>query len=150
LASACHCANLINVVYEPAMTMNYTVLVYGAPHVSQAPSSALSFAHALLAAGHQLRRVFFYADGVSAASAFAVAPADEQDVVQAWAMFAAQHEIELAVCIAASLKRGVLNADEAQRYERTGSNVHPGFLVTGLGQLIDGLLDADRVVSFHP
>ncbi len=133
---------------RPAI-MKYSLIIYGAPHVSQAPASALAFARAALEAGHELRRVFFYADGTLTANALTIPPEDESDVMQDWATLAQAHDIELAVCIAAALKRGLLNAEEASRHEKSGGNAHPAFVITGLGQLVDSLIDADRVISFH-
>ena len=44
--------------------MRYTLLVTGPAYGTQQASSALLFARALLAAGHQLQSVFFYREGV--------------------------------------------------------------------------------------
>jgi tRNA 2-thiouridine synthesizing protein D len=94
--------------------------------------------------------VFFYLDGVHNASELIVAPQDERDIVSEWAALAASHEIELTVCIAAALKRGILGREEAERYEKPHHNLHPAFTISGLGQLIDAALRCDRVVTFAP
>jgi tRNA 2-thiouridine synthesizing protein D len=46
------------------------------------------------------------------------------------------------------LRRGILNDSEAQRFEKTASNLAPGFNISGLGQLIEASLVSDRVISF--
>jgi tRNA 2-thiouridine synthesizing protein D len=128
--------------------MKFAVAVYGAPATSQSPRSALRFVRAALARGHQVDRVFFYHDGVLTANALTVPPQDEADVGAEWASLAETHGIELAVCVAAALRRGVLDADEALRYGRTTHNLRPPFRILGLGQLVDAALSADRLVTF--
>lgn len=130
--------------------MKIALAVHGAPYSSQASDTALRFARAALTAGHQIPRVFFYHDGVHAASALAVPPQDEPSPQEGWAELAEAHGVELAVCIAAALKRGVVNAEEQARYELSASNLHPAFAIVGLGQLVDAVLNTDRLVTFAP
>ncbi len=52
------------------------------------------------------------------------------------------------MCIAAALRRGVLDQAEAQRYQRDAVNLAEGYQLSGLGQLHDGLQQADRFISF--
>ena len=128
--------------------MKLAIVIHGAPYSSQACGTALRFARAALAAGHSLYRVFFYHDGIHAASALRVAPQDEVDDGAGWIALAETHGVELCVCIAAALKRGLVNAEERARYELTAANLHPAFNVVGLGQLIDAAATADRFVTF--
>ncbi len=128
--------------------MNFALVVYGAPYAHQAPVTALEFARAAIRGGHQVTRAFFYLDGVNNGNAFIVPPQDERNVLEDWADLAGTHGVELIVCIAAALKRGVLSADEADRYDRLHHNLHPAFTISGLGQLIDAAIGADRVVTF--
>ena len=130
--------------------MKFALMVTAAPYQSQAPRSALEFASAATRAGHDIVRVFFYFDGVLIASSLNVPPQDETDLAERWSAFAEEHEIELAVCIAASLRRGVLNDDEAARYSRPAANLRAGFEIVGLGQLVDAMINADRCVTFGP
>ena len=60
----------------------------------------------------------------------------------------ADQGIELAVCIASAIKRGVLNAEEQARYEKTSHTLAPGFELVGLGQLVAGIQYADRYIEF--
>lgn len=128
--------------------MNIAIAIHGAPYSSQAAATALRFARAALAAGHRIHRVFFYHDGVHTASALAVPPQDEPSPQPGWLELAEAHDIELAVCIAASLKRGMVDDGERQRYELGGSSLHPAFAVVGLGQLIEAIGSSERFVSF--
>lgn len=128
--------------------MILALAVHGPPYASEAATTALRFARAAVAAGHAIPRVFFYHDGVHAASALTVPPQDEPSPQPGWVELAEQHHIELAVCIAASLKRGLVNEEERDRYGLPAANVHPAFVIVGLGQLLEAIASADRFVTF--
>ncbi|MBJ2235358.1 sulfurtransferase complex subunit TusD [Pseudomonas fluorescens] len=127
--------------------MKFAIALYSAAH---APSSrrALLFAQAALAGGHEIVRLFFYQDGVYSASNNIVAPQDEQDIARQWRDFVSQHQLDGVVCIAAALRRGVLNAEEAARYQRSAVNLEAPWALSGLGQLHDAIQDADRLICF--
>ena len=128
--------------------MIFSIAVHGAPYSSQSAHSALRFAEAALQAGHSIHRVFFYHDGVRTADALGVAPQDELDVHAAWVQLQRSSGIELAVCIATALKRGMLSQEEADRYEKTSASIDPSFSIVGLGQLIEAVTASDRFVTF--
>ena len=128
--------------------MKFTIVVHGAPYSSESSVSALNFADALIAGGHEIYRVFFYHDGVYNGSALLAPPQDEQDLGARWQELATTHNIELVVCIASSLRRGLLDTTEAERYEKPSANLASAFQISGLGQLIDGALNADRTITF--
>lgn len=127
--------------------MKFAIALYSAAH---APSSrrALLFAQAALAGGHEIVRLFFYQDGVYSASNNIVAPQDEQDIARQWREFVSQHQLDGVVCIAAALRRGVLNTEEAARYQRSAVNLEAPWALSGLGQLHDAIQDADRLICF--
>ncbi|AZF06015.1 sulfurtransferase complex subunit TusD [Pseudomonas sp. R5-89-07] len=127
--------------------MKFAIAVFSAAH---APSSrrALLFAQAALAGGHEIVRLFFYQDGVYSASNNIVAPQDEQDIARQWREFVSAHQLDGVVCIAAALRRGVLNAEEAARYQRSAVNLDAPWALSGLGQLHDAIQDADRLICF--
>lgn len=128
-------------------SMKFAIALFSAAH---APSSrrALLFAQAALAGGHEIVRLFFYQDGVHSASNNIVAPQDEQDIARQWREFVSQHQLDGVVCIAAALRRGVLNQEEATRYQRTAVNLDAPWALSGLGQLHDAIQDADRLICF--
>jgi tRNA 2-thiouridine synthesizing protein D len=128
--------------------MKFAISVHGSPHGSAAALSACRFAQAAIGAGHQIVRVFFYHEGVRVADGLAVSPQEEDSVLQQWVALHEDSGVELAVCIAAALKRGILNEHERVRYEKTAASVHPAFEIVGLGQLIDALIQADRAITF--
>lgn len=127
--------------------MKFAIALFSPPH---APASrrALRFAEAVLAGGHEIVRLFFYQDGVYSASANVVAAQDELDVAAQWSHFIATQRLDGVVCIAAGLRRGVLNEQEALRYGRPAANLAPGWELSGLGQLHEAAQQADRLICF--
>jgi len=128
--------------------MNFALLILGPPYSTQASASALRFARAALANGHNIYRLFFYHDGVHNASALVTAAQDENSLPQQWHALIEQHQLDSVVCIAAATRRGVLSEQEAKRHGKTGSNLRDGHELSGLGQLVDASLNADRVITF--
>jgi tRNA 2-thiouridine synthesizing protein D len=128
--------------------MIFSIAVYAAPYSSQASDSAYRFAMALLENGHQLYRVFFYHDAVHTASILTTPPQDEINVTQNWQALAHEHKVDLVVCIAAALKRGIINQQESIRYDKATSNLAKGFEISGLGQLVDAAVVSDRLITF--
>lgn len=128
--------------------MIFSLLVYAAPHSHQAAESAYRFAVACLAQGHSIHRVFLYGDGIHGASALATPPLDEPNLPDRWQTLAQAHGLDLVVCIAAAVRRGVLDANEAHRYEKPGHNLHEGFELSGLGQLTEAAIVSDRMITF--
>lgn len=126
----------------------FAIVVRGAPYSSQAALSAYHFCTAVLAAGHSIQRLFFYEDGVLNASASIVPPQDELDLPRAWQTLVQAHAIDAVVCISSALKRGVVDAAEAERYGLAGGSLLPGFVIGGLGSLVESCVQADRVLNF--
>jgi tRNA 2-thiouridine synthesizing protein D len=127
---------------------SFAIVVRAAPYSSQAALSAYHFCCAALAAGHSIHRLFFYEAGVLNAAANIVPPQDELHVPQAWQQLIAQHAIDAVVCIASALKYGVVDAGEAERYGLPAASLLPGFVIGGLGQLVEATVKADRVLNF--
>ena len=128
--------------------ISLAVVVYSAPWSHQASATALRFCEASLAAGHTIQRLFFYYDGVHNTSTLAVPAQDELDLPAAWQALISKHNIDTVSCVSSALKRGILNAGEAERYERTAVNLSAVADLSGLGQLIESTAIADRVISF--
>ena len=128
--------------------MNFAIAIHGDAATSESPRLALRFARAAVAKGHGIHRVFFYHAGVNLANALIVQPQGEVDTAAEWAAFANEHGIELAVCVAAALRRGVMGSDDAVRYERATANVTPPYQIVGLGQMVEAAIAADRFVTF--
>ena len=80
-------------------------------------------------------RLFFYQDGVHSASANVVSGDEFDPCPPPGASWSSATAWNAVVCIAAALRRGVLNAEEAERYGRPGANRRTAFMLSGLGQL---------------
>jgi tRNA 2-thiouridine synthesizing protein D len=128
--------------------MIFSLAIYAAPYSSQASQSAYSFALALVESGHSLYRVFFYHDAVHSASSLSTPQQDEINFTKQWSALANTHNVDLVVCIAAALKRGLLNQQEAARYEKPAFNLAEDFEISGLGQLVDAAVMSDRLITF--
>lgn len=105
------------------------------------------FAQAALKQGHSVH-AFFYGDGVEIANRLLCPAQDALNLSQLWQDLAQEYQIELAVCVAAALKRGITDADNAKRHHLQGDNLAQGFSLVGLGTLTEWLLSADRHLSF--
>jgi len=128
--------------------VKFAILVNEGPYTHQASDSAYHFTEAVLRAGHEIVRVFFYHDGVYNGTRLSVPPQDDRNVSDRWAALAQQHEVELILCVAAAQRRGLLDDDEAKRAGKDSSNMAEGFQISGLGQLIDAGIQADRLIVF--
>lgn len=117
--------------------MKFGIMINEGPYQHQASDTAFQFCKAVLAAGHELQRVFFYHDGVNNANKLTEPPQDDRNIVQRWSALAEEHGTDLVVCVAAALRRGI--KDE---------NLAPGFRIAGLGQLVDSGIKANRLVVF--
>ena len=118
-----------------ATAARITLLVQGAPRATRADAAALAFARAAVHSGAIVHRVFFYKDAIYAVSRFA---RDEGGTAEAWAQLAGEHGFELAVCVAAAERRGIVE----------GESLADGFAVVGLGQMVEAMEASDRVVTF--
>ena len=125
-----------------------SIAVHGAPYASAAARTALGFAESALRLGHRIHRVFFHHDAVAVAGSAAIAPQDEQDVQAGWIGLHETQDVELALCIANALKRGLLSDEERDRYAKPAATVHEAFAIVGLGQLVEAMSVSDRFVTF--
>ncbi len=128
--------------------MKFTIQVNEGPYTHQASDSAYNFAKAAIEKGHEIYRVFFYHDGVNNATRLTTPPQDDRNVVNRWSELAAAHNLDLVVCVAAAQRRGIADEDEAKRNGKDANNIAPGFRISGLGQLIEGGIQSDRLVVF--
>jgi tRNA 2-thiouridine synthesizing protein D len=128
--------------------MKFALQINSSPYQSNAGYSAYLFIKALLAQGPEVFRVFFYHDGVYHAFKYNTPPDDELHFSCQWSQLAKQHHIDLVVCISAAQRRGLLSADEAARQGKHDNDVADGFRISGLGQLIEATLEADRFIVF--
>lgn len=117
--------------------MKIGILVNEGPFTHQASDSAYRFTKAALAKGHEIDRVFFYNDGVNNSNKLSEPQSDDRNVVKLWSDLAAEHSVDLVVCVAAALRRGIKDDILAD-----------GFRISGLGQLVEIGIISDRLVVF--
>jgi tRNA 2-thiouridine synthesizing protein D len=128
--------------------MKFAIQVNTSPYQSNAGQAAYQFINAALAQGHQIFRVFFYHDGVYHAFKYATPPDDELQFTRQWSELAQRYHIDLVVCISAAQRRGLLSSDEAKRQGKQDDDLADGFRISGLGQLVEATLEADRFIVF--
>lgn len=130
------------------MKLRYCLLVTGPAYGTQQASAAYQFALALIASGHHLDSVFFYREGVLNGNLLSAPASDEFDLVRSWQRMAADYQVALNVCVAAALRRGVIDETEAHNQGHGQTNLQPGFTLTGLSSLAEASLTCDRLVQF--
>jgi len=128
--------------------MRFAILVTGPAYGTQQASSALQFSQAVIAQGHTLESVFFYREGVYNANQLTSPANDEFDLVRAWQQLHQQHNVELHICVAAALRRGIADEEQATQLDLPCHNLQPGFTLSGLGALAQASLTCDRTVQF--
>ncbi len=134
--------------------MLFTLVIHAAPHslLGSTAYNAYQFAQCLLQEGHSIHRLFFYGEGVHNLNAQAITPQGEFDLPAAWQALITQYQLDSVVCIAAALRRGVLDDNEQRRHQTAqralANNLLDGSELSGLGQLIDATAHSDRTITF--
>lgn len=128
---------LLETVTGNIQIMKFGLMVSEGPYTHQASDTAYQFAKAAIEKGHQVPRIFFYHDGVYNSSKLTEPPQDDRHIVNRWTKLAAEHDIDLVVCVAAAMRRGI-----------TDDILAAGFRISGLGQLVEAGIQSDRLVVF--
>ncbi|NQV54997.1 MAG: sulfurtransferase complex subunit TusD [Rhodospirillales bacterium] len=117
--------------------MKFGILVNEGPFTHQASDSAYQFTKAALEKGHEIVRVFFYHDGVHNSNKLSEPPTDDRNLVKLWSELAEEHGLDMVVCVAAAMRRGLKEELLAA-----------GFHISGLGQLVEAGIIGDRLITF--
>lgn len=132
--------------------MKFSIQVNEGPYQHQASDSAYQFTKAALEKGHEIFRIFFYHDGVGNSTRLTTPPQDDRHIVNRWAELAEKYDLDMVVCVAAAQRRGIVDEGEASRNfkgdDKGTTNIHEKFRISGLGQLIEAAIQADRLVVF--
>jgi tRNA 2-thiouridine synthesizing protein D len=128
--------------------MIFGILVNEGPYQHQASDSAYLFAKAALDEVHTIFRVFFYHDGVNNGTRLATPPQDDRHIPNRWSELAKEHNIDLVLCVAAAQRRGMVDPDEMKRNNKDADNIAEKFRISGLGQLIEAGIQAERLITF--
>lgn len=116
--------------------MKFGILILDSPYQHQAADSAYHFIKAALAKGHEIVGIFFYHDGVINATKLMDPPQDDRHISKRWAELGAQG-IDIIACVASAKRRGIID-------DITVPNVR----ISGLGQLTEIIIKADRIITF--
>jgi tRNA 2-thiouridine synthesizing protein D len=128
--------------------MKFAIQVNEGPYQHQAADTAYQFTKAALEKGHEVFRVFFYHDGVNNSTRLTTPPQDDRHITNRWVDLAEMYDLDMVVCVAAAQRRGIVDADEAKRNGKDATNIAPRFRISGLGQLIEAGIQADRLMVF--
>ncbi|MCW9077921.1 MAG: sulfurtransferase complex subunit TusD [Gammaproteobacteria bacterium] len=128
--------------------MKFTIQVNEGPYQHQSADSAYHFAKAALEKGHEIFRIFFYHDGVNNGTRLTTPPQDDRNIVARWTELGQAHDIDMVLCVAAAQRRGLVDDGEAERNGKDATNIAPGFRISGLGQLVEGGIQSDRLIVF--
>ncbi len=123
--------------------MDFIIQVNTAPYHSQSAHTALLFSQAALQQGHHIKRIFFYHEGIYNAFATTEVPANEFNMITNWSALAKQYHIDLLVCISAAQQRGLKPQDH-----NSCSQLADGFRIGGLGEMVEAMIEADRIMVF--
>ena len=128
--------------------MRFALMVTGPAYGTQQATSAYQFAQAVLAEGHSVGSVFFYREGVYNANLLSAPASDEFDLVRAWQRLSEEQGVALHICVAAALRRGGTDNEQASQLNLPAANLQHGFTLSGLGALAEAALTSDRMVQF--
>jgi len=129
--------------------MKFAIQINSSPYSSGCGESAYQFINTVIEKRHQVYRVFFYFEAIYQAFHFMAPPDDEVDLVRRWSELAKNHHLDLVICISAAQRRGLLFEDEAKRRNKVDNELAEGFRISGLGQLVEAILEADRFIIFR-
>jgi len=116
--------------------MKFAILLQDGPYNHEASDSAYNFTMAAIEKGHEIVGVFFYNDGVLNATKLMDPPTDDRNVGKRWSELGSTG-VDIVVCIAAAKRRGI-----------TEENLNDNMRISGLGQLVDMTIQADRIITF--
>lgn len=121
----------------------FSLYILANPFNGQGHLTAIRFADAVLAAGHQLVSVFFSSDAVLVGHLNNDPASDEPNPQAWWQAIAERSGCELLLCSSACQKRGLSQTPQAGQ-----SNLANAFVIAGLGSLVEASIDVDRVIQF--
>lgn len=125
-----------------------TLLLTQAPLANNSHYLALDYARAALAQGHVIKNVFFYQEASYVALNGQTPIQGQTPLANEWLTLAQTHQIELQVCIANAIRRGLVDSNEQQRYQLPAVTLAEGFQLVGLGEMATSYQEVDHVLQF--
>jgi tRNA 2-thiouridine synthesizing protein D len=126
-------------------TLSYTLILTQSPVQYESNQTAQSLVSELIAAGDTIDRVFFYQDAVFIGLQSQVPGQGLEASFQGWLALQKAQSFPLQLCIANSLRRGILEEAEATRYSKD-ANLQAGFELSGLGEIAEACQSSDRII----
>lgn len=145
--------------------LHYTIILTHSPNQLESNLSAQKLVAEIIGQGDSIDRIFFYQDACYIGLTTQIPGQGLQSSFQGWVDLHIEHSIPLQACIANSIRRGVLDKDEAQRYsgntlnnsqsqnitKKSASNLvqnlHQDFQLVGLGELAEACHSSDRIIT---
>jgi len=125
--------------------ISYTLILTQSPIQNESNLTAQSLVSALIDAGDTIDRVFFYQDAVYTGLKSQIPGQGLETSYQGWIALLEKQSFPLQLCIANSLRRGIHDEAEANRYSQA-ANLQQGFQLSGLGELAEACLSSDRII----
>jgi tRNA 2-thiouridine synthesizing protein D len=129
----------------PSEPLSYTLILTHSPVQYESNLTAQSFVKALIASGGIIDRVFFYQDAVYVGLKSQIPGQGLEASYKGWLDLQALQKFPLQLCIANSLRRGILDEAEAARYSQN-PNLIDGFELSGLGEIAEACQLSDRII----
>jgi tRNA 2-thiouridine synthesizing protein D len=135
--------------------LHYTIILTHSPNQRESNISAQKLVVEIIDQGDNIDRIFFYQDACYIGLATQVPGQGQQASFQGWVDLHTKHSIPLQACIANSIRRGILDKDEAKRYSESAlsknqslaQNLHKDFQLVGLGELAEACHSSDRIIT---
>lgn len=128
--------------------MCYVIMVIGLVYGIQQVSSVLQFVYVLFNEGYELVSVFFYWEGVYNVNFLIFLVSDEYDLVCVWQKLNMQYGVVLNICVVVVFCCGIIDEIEVGRLVLLFVNFQLGFMLSGLGVLVEVFFICDWVVQF--
>ena len=125
--------------------LSYTLILTHSPVQYESNLTAQSFVKELISSGEIIDRVFFYQDAVYVGLKSQIPGQGLEASYKGWLDLQATHNFPLQLCIANSLRRGILDETEATRYSQS-ANLVDGFELSGLGEIAEACQSSDRIL----
>lgn len=113
------------------------------PPNSNLTATAINMVTAALKSDISVVGVFFYQDGVLNGSQYLALPNDEYQAHRQWQQLHHDYDIPLHLCATAAEKRGL--SDDIN--DGQTATIHQAFTLSGLGELVELNVNADRLIQ---
>jgi len=125
--------------------ISYTLILTQSPIQNESNLTAQALVSELINAGDIIDRVFFYQDAVYVGLESQIPGQGIEASYQGWLTLQEKQSFPLQLCIANSLRRGIHDETEANRYSQT-ANLQQGFQLSGLGEIAEACRSSDRII----